>query len=486
MISTKLTFALKRFLKGQQQNVRHLGQAVAMSQSHLLQVGEVTPGIPKEEFSSRRNRLMELIHKSPQGSQIENHLVIIPSATKLIMSHDIPYFFHQNTDFLYFSGFMEPDSVLILETKTGWSLPHHKSTLFVPKKDPIKELWEGKRLGIEGSVQLTGVDEAFNSDDIHSYLSHYIREKVNFSVWYDYKKPNHLEFHEKTFNSLFQMNNLRYVNSLSNLIQSLRLYKSDNEIKLLRESCRIGSSAFNEVMQFSYPGVKESHLQAKMDYECRIQNADHLSFPPVVAGGNRANTIHYINNNQIIEPGELVLMDAGCEYHGYSSDLTRTWPISGEFSPAQKVLYEGLLDVQKKCILLAESGTDTLDTIYWKMLRLLGQFLQDSGCISKSVSEGCLYQATRRFCPHHVGHYLGMDVHDSDGVSRSTPLKPGMAITIEPGIYIPDDRSDVPVEFRGNGMRIEDNILITDHGIENLSQSCQKELKEIENIKKLS
>ncbi|KPP67813.1 hypothetical protein Z043_113556, partial [Scleropages formosus] len=189
--------------------------------------------------------------------------------------------------------------------------------------------------------------------------------------------------------------------------------------------------AFKKTMSMSQGDIDEALLYAKFDFECRAQGANFLAYPPVVAGGNRANTLHYINNNQIIKDGELVLLDGGCEYFGYVSDITRTWPVNGKFSPAQAELYEAVLEVQMYCISLCCPGT-SLDYIYSTMLTLLGQKLKKLGIIGSTASEEDARKAARRYCPHHVGHYLGMDVHDTSELSRSLPLQPGMVITIEP------------------------------------------------------
>ncbi|KAL5012065.1 hypothetical protein ScPMuIL_010616 [Solemya velum] len=207
-----------------------------------------------------------------------------------------------------------------------------------------------------------------------------------------------------------------------------------------------------------------------------------LAYPPVIAGGNRANTIHYINNNQIVADGELVLMDAGCEFHGYASDITRTWPVSGKFTSSQRVLYDVVLAVQEKCIGMCKVGF-TLDEIYIEMLRTLGHQLQNLGLIERNVKPTELLALVQTFCPHHVGHYLGMDVHDTSSISRSQKLSPGMIVTIEPGIYIPYSNKVVG-EFRGIGIRIEDNILITSGEPENLTHMCPKCPDEIESIMK--
>lgn len=263
--------------------VRNFGQPAAQTHPHLLQEGEVTPGVNKIEYQNRRVKLMEKISKTARASSNNNHIVIIPSAPKVYMSHDIPYPFRQNTDFLYLSGFMEPDSVLLLEANAD-ALPNHKSTLFVPKKDAQKELWEGARSGKEGAVLLTGVDDACNTEDLQQYLSQYRQSHSSYVAWYEYRKPTHLSYHMKLLSDFFKDNTYGFLESPKNLLQQLRLLKSPAERELMYQSNRIASEAIKETMKFSKPGINETNLYAKVDFECRVRGAEQLAYPPVIAG----------------------------------------------------------------------------------------------------------------------------------------------------------------------------------------------------------
>jgi Xaa-Pro aminopeptidase len=398
------------------------------------------------------------------------------------MSYDIPYPFRQNTDFFYLCGFLEPDSMLLLEADSVASLPEHRATLFVPRRDPLRELWDGPRSGVEGTVSLTGIDVAYNNDEIESYLGSRIKQKQHASVWYDKTKPVNPTYHSQYFSALLSGNGIQSVESLRPLMQSLRVIKSAAEVMLMKQTCSIASQSFQEVMKFSKPGINESHLYAKMDFGCRMRGAEYLAYPPVVAGGDRANIIHYIANNQLILDGEMVLMDAGCECHGYTSDITRTWPINGRFSNRQRELYEALLEVQLACIQMCVPAELTMNEIYGEMLLLLGKQLQRLGILSRSLNVTQLQVAAREFCPHHVSHYLGIDVHDTDEMPRSVKLAPGMVVTIEPGVYISKSRTDVPKELRGTGIRIEDDILITTDSPVNLCSECPKHPDDIETV----
>ncbi|XP_076118038.1 xaa-Pro aminopeptidase 3-like [Mytilus galloprovincialis] len=455
------------------QSRRWFGQPAAQTHPHLIKEGEVTPGITKEEYRNRRHLLSSL---ALQTEKSRNHIMLVPSATKQFMSQKIPYPFHQNTDFLYLCGFMEPDSLLVMQCNNSESA---NTTLFVPKRNIEEEKWDGPRSGIEGTIQLTGVDKAFNNTEIEGYLSKYLCDNSDFVLWYNEKAIVNRSLQEGVLKN-FVREDKHYKNeNVITALQALKVLKSPTEIEIMRKSCAIASESFIEVMKYSYPGVNEHYLYAKMDYECRIRDAEILAYPPVVAGGNRANTIHYINNNKIIEDGDLVLMDAGCEYHGYCSDITRTWPVSGKFTDEQRCIYDIVLRIQKKCLECCVPG-QTMNQIYVYMLDLMGKELQKIGIIPQNCSN--LVEAAKPFCPHHVSHYLGMDLHDTDHVTTNQQLQPGMVITIEPGIYLPEDSYNIPSEFRGMGIRIEDNVLITSSKPEVLSSGAPKEPEEIEMI----
>lgn len=215
-----------------------------------------------------------------------------------------------------------------------------------------------------------------------------------------------------------------------------------------------------------------------------MAGASFMAYPPVVAAGANATIIHYIQNTQLARSGEMILMDAGCEYGGYSSDITRTWPVNGRFTDAQRVLYEVIWMLQQELIAtLLKNGGETLDALFDTMCVRLGRLLQEAGLLKKSLTGLDLSRAAFQLCPHHVSHYLGMDVHDTPTMSRQRPLAPGMVCTVEPGIYIGSDCVDVPSEFRGIGIRVEDDVLIGDDGkVEVLTSACIKEPQELQRL----
>ncbi|XP_013413280.1 probable Xaa-Pro aminopeptidase 3 [Lingula anatina] len=467
--------------------VRLFGQPAPQTHPHLLNTGEVTPGISKEEFEFRRNKLANIISAhdaaSTRGDESKNHLVIIPGAPVTYMSTDVPYVFRQNTDLLYLTGFQEPNSVLVLEVGRENKKPVYTSFLFVPKKDEKRELWEGLRSGVENAPKLTGIENCQNIDDLEKYLESYLRRNRIFTLWCDYARPVNRELHDGVISKFIQQQRHLNIYNPIRRVQGIRIKKSEAEIRLVKQSTKIGAQALTEVMKYSYPGVNEAHLYAKMDFECRVRGAEMLAYPPVVAGGNRANTIHYISNNQLVHDSELVLMDAGCECHGYVSDVTRTWPVSGKFTEAQREVYEAVLRVQKQCIQCCVAKS-SLDSIFQYMLKQIGLECQKLGILPRHLYGAELSNQARMICPHHIGHYLGMDVHDTSLMSCSLDLEPGMVVTIEPGIYLPENNLSIPEKYRGMGVRIEDDVLITSHGPEVLTSLCPKEPDDIEALLK--
>lgn len=453
------------------------GQPTSITHSYLLKHGEVLPGISLQELERRRSKLVEGIMLAMQTKNIHRQqIVIIPASTKIYMSDKIPYVFRQNTDFLYFSGCQEPDNILVLICKEDKS----SFTLFVRPKDEHSELWDGPRTSVEIAAEIFGTDHALSLIKFEQFMTSLIQEDKKSIIWYDHADVVQPILHKRLC-QLIKLTDNQIFASPKTLFHQIRLIKSPCEIDLMKESCRIASDAITQTIRASKPEMSEHQLFATVDYECRMRGAEHLAYPPVVAAGRNANIIHYISNNQIIQSGDLVLMDAGCEYHGYSSDITRTWPISGKFTPEQKVLYEIVLDVQK---ILIDTLKDmpSLDNVFHHMCFLLGKRLQEIDLISKNIDEEKLLAAAYMYCPHHVSHYLGMDVHDTGKISRNIKIQPGMIITIEPGVYVNPKNPHAPSQFHGLGIRIEDDILVTENGPEVLTKHCPKEVAEIETL----
>ncbi|XP_017789489.1 PREDICTED: probable Xaa-Pro aminopeptidase 3 [Habropoda laboriosa] len=456
---------------------RSCGQPTPLTHPHLMKDGEVVPGIQLYEFKKRRNKLMESIISRTSVTNLDKpQILIIPASSKVYMSGKIPYVFRQNTDFLYFTGCQEPDSILVITAKNENFL----TTLFVPQQDEHSELWDGPRTGVDIAPKMFDVDSALPITEFEQFFLSFVNENKKCVIWYDSVNVAQPNLHKKLC-ELIKTTNGQTLASPTNLMHKIRLIKSQSEINLMKRSCQIISEAISKTIKISKPKMSEHHLFAIVDYECRMNDAEFLAYPPVVAAGKNANIIHYITNNQVIQDGDMVLMDAGCEYHGYSSDVTRTWPINGTFTQQQKILYDIVLDIQN--ILIDKlKELPSLDQLYHDMCSLLGKRLQEIGLIPKHFSRNELLSAVYTYCPHHVSHYLGMDVHDTGKISRSLKLQPGIIITLEPGIYVNHKNPLAPPEFHGLAVRVEDDILITENGPIILTENCPKGIAEIESL----
>ncbi|KAF9941249.1 hypothetical protein BGZ67_005484 [Mortierella alpina] len=483
--------------------VAQYGQPTWMTHPHLMKQGEITPGLSSTEYELRRTLLMESL---PKGS-----IVISTSHRTRFMTNNIFYPFHQHTDFYYLCGFNEPDSALVLEKDD--SSRGYKMTMFVAPKNANVEMWEGARTGLDAAKEIFGADEAIDANLFRYRIVDMASRYEN--VYFDYPTPSiymPMDVAKKLHNrpvskslmstlrglfstnakpsaSAFAFSSNRYSQStkhmsdsdamtttkgLSPLIQELRVVKSEAEIKIMRQAGEISGKAFIETMKFTDPSRLEHQIYAKFDYECRMRGSQMMAYVPVVAGGSNALTMHYVNNDQPLHDGDLILMDAGGELNAYASDITRTWPVNGKFTEAQKDLYEVVLHANKECIKLCteESGL-SLNQIHDVSMRLTKEGLSRLGI------KPLPHDVDRRLYPHHVGHYLGMDVHDTGDISRSRVLKEGMVITIEPGLYIPRDPA-YPEKYQGIGIRIEDNVVIGKTAPHVLSVTAPKEVVDIE------
>eukprot|EP00088_Acartia_fossae_P052634 TRINITY_DN5955_c0_g1_i2.p1 TRINITY_DN5955_c0_g1~~TRINITY_DN5955_c0_g1_i2.p1 ORF type:complete len:303 (+),score=41.25 TRINITY_DN5955_c0_g1_i2:430-1338(+) len=281
--------------------------------------------------------------------------------------------------------------------------------------------------------------------------------------------------------SLGVAQSLHNINPLRETLHEMRSLKTRSEIDLMRKTCQIGAQSLKKTIQSSKNLNTELDYLATIDYHSRLAGANYLAYPPVVAAGNNANTIHYISACDTARSCDMMLMDAGCEYHGYSSDITRTWPVSGEFSECQKILYDIVLECQENLIKSITPWETSITSLYKQMLKQLARSLQVAGII-KDIDEESAVRLVHLYCPHNVGHHLGMDVHDCATVNKHIPLVPGNIITVEPGLYLRHNHDRVPPEFRGLGLRIEDDILITDSGCEVLTSECPKSRNELQNL----
>ena len=357
------------------------------------------------------------------------------------------------------------------------------------------------------ALERFGVDEVSHVDKLPEYFKNLQSgqssilkgESSGFIVWYEHQSPVNNQIQEQV-TEILKDGRVKGFRSPKQALHDARVIKSPSEIKLMRKTCRIASESIKETIERTRDLNSEAEAFATVDYFCRMKGADYLAYPPVVAAGDHANTIHYtLNAHDRLDRKDLMLMDAGCEYGGYTSDVTRTWPLSGKFkSEMHRVVYDAVFEVQAELVRLLESGSSknglpiTIDCLYHEMQRLFRPHLIDLGLITNDMTDVEANCTISEVCPHHVSHYLGMDVHDTPLVSRNVPLVPGMTITLEPGLYFPIVRplkrvKSLPEELKGIGVRLEDDLLITSGQdgkttCEVLSNGCPKSRKEIEDL----
>lgn len=459
-----------------------LGQATCHSHPHLIEEQFLTHSVTQAEYAGRRAELVKrLVEEVPEDRA---HVIVIPAACKQYMSDKIPFVFRQNTDFYYLTGCHEPAAALILY-KAKDQKDNFKSILFVHERDSHSELWDGPRTGCEAATRLYAVDEAQPVGCFSQVLQGLTKGPATSVLWYSKTDAPHPAINSSVCELLrpgHADSRPVVLNDPRRVIQGIRIIKSDAEIDLMQEACYIGSQAINTAMACTKPGITEHTINGMLEYSCKLQGAEHLAFPPVVAGGHRATTIHYIQNNQQLREDEMLLVDAGCQFNMYNSDISRTWPVSGKFSKHHRILYELVLSTQRRLIELLEEQRPPLDQLFDHMCRILGKHLKEEGIIHRNVDGNELIAQAYQFCPHHVSHYLGMDVHDTSLIKRNIPVRTGMIVTVEPGLYIRANNTSVPKEFRGIGIRVEDDVLITDAEPLVLTESCFKEVDEIEGI----
>ncbi|XP_048439532.1 intermediate cleaving peptidase 55, mitochondrial isoform X2 [Pyrus x bretschneideri] len=334
----------------------------------------------------------------------------------------------------------------------------------------IDVIWQGEVAGVHAALEVFKANKAYPMNRLRQILPDIMKGSSEMFHNVQTAVPTYMEldpFQKAAYSGK--------VKDSSVFTHELRLIKSPAELKLMRESASIACQALLQTMFHSKTHPYEGRLAAKIEYECKMRGAQRMAFNPVVGGGPNASVIHYARNDQKIKDGELVLMDVGCELHGYVSDLTRTWPPYGSFSSAQEELYDLILQTNKTCVELCKPGA-SIREIHNFSVEMLHKGLKEIGILKDSRSS-----SYHQLNPTSIGHYLGMDVHDCSTVGYDRPLKPGVVITIEPGIYIPLS-SNCPERYRGIGIRIEDEVLITDTGYEVLTGSMPKEVKHIESL----
>lgn len=435
---------------------------------------DAVPGLPRGEFQRRRQRLMDMMD--------DNSIAIVTAAGLAVRSRDTEYPFRQDSDFHYLTGFPEPDAVAVLLPGRA----HGEYVLFCHEKDPVQELWHGARVGADAASEAFGADDAFPLSDIDDILPGLIegRGRVYYSMG-----------RSRDFDSRIMawVNSIRSkvaagavppgeFTDLDHLLHEQRLYKSAAELRQLRQAAAISVRAHRRAMVQCRPGMYEYALEAEMQHEYARHGARHAAYPAIVAGGANACTMHYTANDRRLRSGDLVLIDAGCEYRGYASDITRTFPVNGRFSRRQRKLYELVLAAQEAAFAALAPGQDW-NAPHEATVDVITRGLVDLGLLSGRVEKLIQEGAYRDFYMHRVGHWLGLDVHDVGDYRPGGEwriLEPGMVLTVEPGLYVAPDNTAVDRPWRGLGVRIEDDVVITEDGFELLSSGLPRSADEIE------
>ena len=430
--------------------------------------------ITQKEFHQRRMELMNHMES--------NSIAILAAANPILRNGDSEYRYRQNSDMYYLTGFSEANSVLVLVPgrEKGQCL------LFCQEKDPVKELWTGKLLGPEAAIAQLGMDDAFPISDIDDILPGLIegRERVYYAMGkdeqFDHRVMEWVKVIRKKVRSGAHSPGEFMV--LDHLLHEMRLIKSKAEVDLMRESGQIAVRAHKRAMEMCKPGLNEFQVEAEFMHEFFRSGCSAPSYTSIVAGGVNACILHYNENNQILVDGDLLLIDAGCEYEYYASDITRTFPINGKFSPEQKAIYELVLEAQLAAIETVMPGNHW-NTPHDTTVKVLTEGLVKLGLLKGSVNTLIESGAYKDFYMHRAGHWLGMDVHDVGDYKiegKWRELEPGMVLTVEPGLYIAPDNKNVEVRWRGIGVRIEDDVAVTRNGYEVLTSGLPKTVQEIE------
>ena len=409
---------------------------------------------------------------------------ILPSAPVAIRSGDVEFIYRQDSDFYYLTGFTEPESVALLSP----GHPDGEYVLFVRPRDKERETWTGRRAGIEGAIVDYGADKSYVIDDLEKILPRYLEksERVHYP----------LGLNEKMDERVLKL--VRWAQSMRprigvgpssiidprDIIHEARIRKEPAELDAMRCAMKISAEAHRRAMMKARGGMKEWQIEAEVDYTFRSKGATGPSYPSIIASGPNAATLHYISNDREMRTGELLLIDAGAEYDFYAADITRTSPIGARFTQLQRNLYEVVLGAQLKAIDSIKPGVH-FDEPHDIALRLLIDGMRDLGILHGSAAEILEKGTYRRYYMHRTSHWLGMDVHDV-GLYRvagaSRVLEPGMVLTVEPGLYIAADDDEVPESFRGIGIRIEDDVLVTETGHEVMTAATPKSVADVETL----
>jgi Xaa-Pro aminopeptidase len=415
-----------------------------------------------------------------------NSIAIIPAAHEATRSYDTEYRFRQDSDFWYLTGFPEPDAVAIIDPASQTPF-----TLYVRPRDLEMETWFGRREGVEGAVKNYKADRAFSIDRFDADLAKILdgHEKL----YYRFAVDKALDLKILSYLQTQRIRRLKTAYPPHTIVDptiilgEMRLHKNSDEVEMMQRAADIAAEAHVLAMKKVKPGMNEFQVESLMESYMRHKGANGVAYNSIIGGGDNATILHYVENNMPLKDGDLILIDAGAEYRGYASDITRTFPVNGKYTKAQREVYDVVLDVQEQCIEYTKTG-NTVKGRQEFSIELLTEGMKKLGLLKGSTKELIKKKTYMKYYMHGVGHYLGLDVHDAgryftDQTARkSKPFAPGMVLTVEPGLYIPPDDKSAPAKYRGIGIRIEDDVLVTKDGNRNLTSKVPKDPEEIEGL----
>ena len=429
-------------------------------------------------YSARRARIFEELERRGGG------VMVLPAADEKTRNADSEFLFRQDSDHAWAVGLDEPQGCAVFLARAG----ERKLVLFVRPRDREKEIWNGRRAGIEGAKETYLADEAYVVSELDARLPALVEGaatlwfKVGADAAWDARLARVLS--ELRMGARMGKRPPEAIVEPGRVLHELRLVKTIDELAKLRRAAEITAEARMAAMREGLPGRREHQVQAEIEYAFRRRGGSGPGYGTIVAGGTNSTILHYRAGDAVLKDGDVCLVDAGAEYDWYTADVSRTFPVSGEFTKPQKALYQMCLDVQKRAIEAVKPGT-TIDAVHDQVVRELTEGLIGLGLLQGSVDERIADKSFRKYYMHRTSHWLGMDVHDVgdyyvDGKPR--PLAPGMVLTIEPGIYVAEDDETAPAELRGIGIRIEDDVLVTADGHANLTEAVPKEIEEMEAV----
>jgi Xaa-Pro aminopeptidase len=429
-----------------------------------------------KEHARRRKKLMDMMG--------DESIAIIPTAPVYIRNRDVEFPFRPDSDFYYLTGYPEPEAVAVLVPDRHQG----EYVLFCRENDPVMETWNGRRAGLDGAVGRYGADDAFPIGDLDEIIPGLLEDRQRIF----YTMGNNSAFDQRVLGWVNQVRKRARTGvsapdefiSLNHLLHEMRLYKSRAEIAAMRKAAKISAAAHKRAMQICRPGMFEYQIEAELKYTFMKLGAREPAYPPIVGGGANSCILHYTENNQMLNDGDVLLIDAGAEYNSYASDISRTFPVNGRFSTAQREAYELVLAAQAAAIRKIRPGNHWNEP-HEAAIEILTEGMVDLGILKGRPKQLIKDQAYTKYYMHRTGHWLGMDVHDVgdykvEGEWRT--FEPGMVMTVEPGIYLPAGSKGLAKKWWNIGIRIEDDVLVTETGHDILTRDAPKTIDEIESL----